>query len=188
MIVSWLSIHLACQTKSVIWTILFLGLPHHLWFVTVTFPVPQQQECEEHEDTHWLRVSPGVLEHRSPSQGVVPLCSAALLLNAPACPCDQHTDPVGTSAGGGAVEHTRSTRGAHKEHTYLTAYTQPRTEWPDALGDVSGEGNQEWIFSLGRCTRCTWTTQFLLQTNYIYFFKMSSKINFMVFENVHESA
>lgn len=128
MIVSWLSIHLACQTKSVIWTILFLGLPHHLWFVTVIFPVPQQQECEEHEDTHWLCVSPGVLEHRSPSQGVLPFALLpSFWMNLRVLVTNiltqwEHQQEVGLwSTRGAHEEHTRSTQGAHLSHCLHTA-------------------------------------------------------------------
>lgn len=73
-------------------------------------------------------------------------------------------------------------------HTYPTAWTQPTAEWPGASGDVSGGGNQGWIFSLGKCTRCTWTTHFLLQTNCFGFFQTSSKIKVIFFESGHESA
>lgn len=112
--VSWLLIHLACQNKATIWIILFLGLSHHLLFVSITFPVPQQQWYEEHEDTRWLHLSHGVLKHSFPLPGVSTFGSAALPLNTHVGPCVPHGPPVGTSAGGWNC-------GAHVEHTYPTA-------------------------------------------------------------------
>lgn len=77
--------------------------------------------------THIDYVSPMVLlnshgAYRSALPGSSSsLCSAALPLNAAVCPYIQVAPPVGTSAAGWDC-------GAHVEHTYLTAQTQPRTE------------------------------------------------------------
>lgn len=55
-------------------------------------------------------------------------------------------------------------------------------------GGVWRRQPQEWAFSLGKCTRGTWTTHYLLQTNCNIISWMSSKIKLVFFKNIQESA